>query len=149
MKIFNKKFRREYQEIEKYEAGISLTGAEVKSARAGRIKLDGGFVKILGFEAYLVNAEIQVYEYARPLGYDLRRTRKLLLHKNEIIKLKAKIAAAGGLTIVPVACYNKDVLIKLEIALAKPRRERGTKKFDKVRDEKRREEKEAKEYLKN
>lgn len=149
MKILNRKFRREYQEIEKLEVGIVLTGAEVKSVRAGRIRLDDAFVKILGSEAYLVNGEIAVYEYARPQLYEPRRTRKLLLHKNELIRLRTKISSAGGLTIVPVSCYNKDGFVKLEIALARPRKERGTKKFDKQRDIKREEEKKVKEYLKN
>ena len=134
MKIFNRKFRRDYQEIEKYEVGISLTGPEVKSVRAGRIRLEDSFVKILGSEAYLINAEISVYEYARPQGYDSRRTRKLLLHKREIIRLKTKLSSAGGLTIAPVSCYNKDSLIKLEIALAKGRKGLEKKKLEKKRD---------------
>ena len=113
MKIFNRKYRRDYQEIEKYEVGIALSGAEVKSVRAGRIRLEDSFVKILGSEVYLINAEISIYEFARPQGYDLRRTRKLLLHKKEIIRLKTKLASVGGLTIVPVSCYNKAGLIKL------------------------------------
>src|SRR3989337_3711447 len=100
MKILNRKFRRDYQEIEKYEGGIALTGAEVKSVRAGRVKLEDSCVKIVSSEVYLVNAEVSIYEYARPQGYDLRRTRKLLLHKREIIRLKTKLAGAGGLTIV-------------------------------------------------
>lgn len=149
MKIFNRKFRRDYQELEKYEVGIVLSGAEVKSVRAGRIRLEDSFVKILGSEAYLVNADISIYEYARPQGYDPRRTRKLLLHKKEIIRLKTKIASHSGLTVVPVSCYNKHSLIKIEVALAKGRRSLEKKKLDKVRDIKRQEEREAKEYLKN
>lgn len=149
MKIFNRKFRRDYQEVEKYEVGIALTGAEVKSVRAGRIKLEDSFVKILGSEVYLLNAQIPIYEYARPQEYDLRRTRKLLLHKNEIIRLKTKLASAGGLTIVPVSCYNKAGLIKLEIALAKGRKSLEKKKLEKARDVKREQEREVKEYLKS
>src|SRR3989338_3472544 len=148
MKIFNRKYRRDYQEIEKYEVGIALSGAEVKSVRAGRIRLEDSFVKILGSEVYLINAEISIYEFARPQGYDLRRTRKLLLHKKEIIRLKTKLALVGGLTIVPVSCYNKAGLIKLEIALAKGRRGLEKKKLEKAKDIKREEEREAKEYLK-
>src|SRR3989338_5243555 len=149
MKIVNRKYRRDFQEVEKYEVGITLTGAEVKSVRAGRIKLEDSFVKILGSEVYLVNALIQIYEYARPQGYDARRTRKLLLHKREIIRLKTKLAGARGLTIVPVSCYNKDSLIKLEIALAKGRRGLEKKKLEKKRDIALDEEREAKEYLKS
>lgn len=149
MKIFNRKFRRDYQEIEKLEAGISLSGAEVKSVRAGRIRLEDSFVKILGSEVYLINAEVSVYDFARPQGYEPRRTRKLLLHKKEIIRLKTKILSHSGLTIVPVSCYNKAHLIKLEIALAKARRELGKKKLEKERDVRREEEREAKEFLKS
>lgn len=148
MKIVNRKFRRDYQEIEKLEVGIILTGAEVKSVRAGRARLDDAYVKILGSEAYLVNAEISVYEQARTVDYDPRKTRKLLLHKKELIRLKTKLSSSGGLTIVPVNCYNKHSFIKLEIALVKPRKEIGRKKFDKQKDIKRREQREAKEYLK-
>lgn len=147
MKVFNRRFRRDYREIEKYEAGIVLDGAEVKSVRNGRINLDDSFVKILGAEAYLINAQIPIYQYSRPQGYDARRTRKLLLHKKEILRLKTKLSSAAGLTIVPICCYNKGDLIKLEIALAK-----GSKNFEKRRLEKRRdiereEEKKAKEYM--
>src|SRR3989344_1287760 len=134
MKIFNRKYRRDYQEIEKYEVGIALTGPEVKYVRAGRIRLEDSFVKILGSEVYLINAEISVYEFARPQNYDPRRTRKLLLHKREIIRLKTKMASPGGLAIVPVSCYNKDSLIKLEIALAKGRKDQEKKKLEKKRD---------------
>ncbi|OGK13179.1 SsrA-binding protein [Candidatus Roizmanbacteria bacterium RIFCSPHIGHO2_02_FULL_37_15] len=149
MKIINRKFRRDYQEIEKYETGIALSGAEVKSVRAGRIKLEDSFVKILGSEAYLLNAQIPIYEYARPQGYELRRTRKLLLHKQEIIRLKTKLAAGHGLTIVPLSCYNKRGLIKLEIALARGRRGLEKKKLEKKRDIAREQEREAKEFLKS
>ncbi|OGK10132.1 SsrA-binding protein [Candidatus Roizmanbacteria bacterium RIFCSPHIGHO2_01_FULL_35_10] len=149
MRIYNRKFRRDYQEVEKYEVGIALTGPEVKSVRAGRIRLEDSFAKIMGSEVYLINAEISVYEYARPQGYDSRRTRKLLLHKREIIRLKTKLAGPGGLTIVPVSCYNKDSLIKLEIALAKGRKGLEKKKLEKKRDIALDEEREAKEYLKS
>ena len=149
MKITNRKFHREYEELEKYETGIVLSGAEVKSIRAGRIRLDDSFVKIIGSEAYLINAEIQVYQYSRLLGYDSKRTRKLLLHKAELVRLKTKLSSGSRLTIAPVSCYNKHGLIKLEIALCKPRKEIGKKKLEKARDIKREEEKKIKEYLKS
>ena len=148
MKIVNRKFHRDYQELEKLEVGISLTGAEVKSTRAGRIKIDDAFVKFIGSEAYLVNAQIAIYQFARPAGYDDRRTRKLLLHKKEIVRLKTKIQSAAGLTVVPVSCYNKRRLLKLEVALAKSRKALGKKKLEKTRDIKRAQEREMKEYLK-
>jgi SsrA-binding protein len=148
MKVINRKFNREYQEIEKFEVGIALTGAEVKSIRDGRIKLDDAYVKVLDSEAYLINAPISVYEYARPQGYDEKRTRKLLLHKKEILRLKVKMQTAAGLTVAPVSCYNKHGLIKLEIALVKPRREIGKKKYEKQQKIQRIQEREAKEYMK-
>lgn len=125
-----------------------LTGAEVKSVRAGRIRLEESFVKIIGSEAYLMNAHISIYQYARPQGYDPKRTRKLLLHKKEIIRLKTKISSHSRLTVVPISCYNKSGLIKLEIALAKGRKGLEKKKFEKRRDIEREQKREAKEYLK-
>jgi len=149
MKIINRKFNRDYQELERYEAGISLTGAEVKSIRAGRMKLEDSFVRILGSEVYLVNAEIPIYEYSRPQEYDLRRTRKLLLHKSEILRIKGKISSHSGLTLAPISCYNKHGLVKLEIALAKGRKSVDKKNLEKKRDIERQEKREVKEYLKS
>lgn len=146
MKIINRKFQRNYQEIERFEAGIVLTGSEVKSIRAGRMRLDEAFVKIIGSEAYLVNAEIAVYDYARPREYEPKRSRKLLLHKKELLRIRTKLAASAGLTVAPVSCYNKDGYIKLEVALAKGRKDLEKRKLEKARDIKRREQKEIKEY---
>jgi len=148
MKIINRKFHREYREIEKYEAGIALTGAEVKSIRSGRLRIDDAFVRIMGSEAYLINAEIPIYEFARSDTYESKRTRKLLLHKRELLKLKVKMAS-GGLTLAPVSCYNKGPLIKLEIALVKGRKDIEKRKIEKKRDIKIREEREMKEYVKS
>lgn len=147
MKVINRKFNREYQEIEKFEAGISLVGAEVKSVRAKNIRLDDAFVKIIGSELYLVNADIPVYRFARPQGYDSKRTRKLLLHKREIMRLKGKLSGGAKLTIAPVSCYNKGANFKIEIALVKARGEIGKKKLEKKRDIERNEKKMIKEYL--
>src|SRR3989339_859417 len=106
MKIFNKKATFEYEIIERIEAGVSLTGAEVKSVKGGHAQLTGAFVRIIGSEAYLVNAQIFPYIYARPDGYDPKRTRKLLLHKSELIRLKSKIDGAN-LTLVPLSWYTR------------------------------------------
>jgi SsrA-binding protein len=148
MKIINRKFHREYREIEKYEAGIVLTGSEVKSIRSGRLRIDDAFVRILGSEAYLINAEIPIYEYARSASYDPKKTRKLLLHKKELLKLKVKMAS-GGLTLAPVSCYNKGPLIKLEIALVKGRKDVEKRKIEKKRDIKIQEERMIKDYIRN
>ncbi|MDH7476006.1 MAG: SsrA-binding protein SmpB [Microgenomates group bacterium] len=149
MKIINRRFNRDYEIIEKYEAGIVLTGPETKSVKAGHIRLEDSFIKIIGNEAYLVNAEVQIYQFAKPQGYDARRTRKLLLHKKELIRLKTKLASGSRLTIAPISCYNKHGLIKLEIALAKAKKEREKRKMEKERDLKREEERRIKEYIRS
>ena len=148
MKVFNRKFSRDYQELERIEAGLVLIGAEVKSVRAGHIRLDEAFVKIIGDEAYLINADVQIYQFSRPQGYDPRRSRKLLIHKKELLKLRVKMSGSSKLTIIPVSCYNKGHIFKLEIALAKGRRDIEKKNLEKRRDIKLEEKREAKEYLK-
>lgn len=125
MKIVNRNAFYDYRLFEKFEAGINLTGAEVKAIREGLANLKGSFVRIIGSEAYLVNAKIFPYKYARPEGYDETRTRKLLLHKKEILAIKSK-AEGQGLTVIPLSFYLKNSLIKLELALAK-----GKKQFEK------------------
>ena len=125
MKITNRRAFYDYRILDRLEAGINLNGAEVKAIRLGHADLTGSFVRIIGSEAYLMNAKIFPYQYARPEGYDERRTRKLLLHKKEIIALKSK-TEGSGLTIVPVSLYTTKHLVKAELALAK-----GKKQFDK------------------
>lgn len=125
MRIDNRKAFFDYQIMEKMEAGINLTGAEVKAVRNGQVDLAGSHVRIVGSEAYLVNSQIFPYQYARPEGYDERRTRKLLMHKKEIMAIKSRIEGAG-LTVVPIALYTTHNLIKCEIALAK-----GKKQYEK------------------
>jgi SsrA-binding protein len=149
MKVVNRTFHRNYQEVEKYEAGIVLTGPEVKSIKEENIKLDDAFVKILDEEAYLVNADIPIYHFARPAGYDPRHRRKLLLHKKELIRLKTKLQSAPSLTIAPISCYNKGHIIKVEIALAKGRKDIEKRKLEKARDIERTEKKMVKEYMKS
>lgn len=128
MKITNRKAFFDALILERFEAGINLLGSEVKAVRLGHADLTGSFVRIIGSEAYLINANIFPYEYARPEGYDPRRTRKLLLHKKEILALKAKMDGQN-LTIVPISLYTTNHRIKLELALGKPK-----KKIDKRRD---------------
>lgn len=132
MKITNKRAHFDYQLLETFEAGINLLGSEVKAVRLGQADLTGSFMRIRGSEAYLVNAKIFPYKFARPENYDERRTRKLLLHKKEIFALKAK-TEGSTLTIVPVLMYTAHNLIKVQLALAKSK-----KKFDKKEAIKRR-----------
>jgi SsrA-binding protein len=125
MNIQNKKAFFEYEILDRVETGIVLTGAEVKSLKGDHAKLDGSFVRIVGSEAYLVNAQIFPYIASRMEGYDPRRTRKLLMHKRELLSLKSKLDGAN-LTLIPLRWYTKGPLIKLEIALA-----RGKKQYEK------------------
>jgi SsrA-binding protein len=125
MKIYNKKATFDYVLQEHFEAGINLVGAEVKAIRLGHADLSASFVRILGSEAYLVNAKVYPYAFARADSFKDTRTRKLLLHKKEIISLKSKMDGSS-LTIVPVSLYTSHNLIKVELALAKSK-----KKFDK------------------
>ena len=148
MKIINRKFHREYSEVEAIEAVISLYGSEVKSIRKGGLKLDDSYAKIMDKGVFLINAQIPIYEYAKIEGYDPKRSRKLLLHKKELLRLRTKIAS-GGLTLAPKSCYNKGPLIKLEIALVKGRKDIEKRKLEKNRDIKRNEKREVKDYMKS
>lgn len=125
MRIFNKRAGFDYELGEHFEAGINLLGAEVKAVRDGKVDLTGSHVRIIGSEAYLIGAQIFPYQYARPENYDERRTRKLLLHKAQILNFRHKMEG-GNLTIVPISLYTTGSLIKLEIALGK-----GKKKYEK------------------
>ena len=147
MKIYNRKFSKNYEKVESFEAGIVLTGDEVKSIRLGRINLDDAYVKIIGQEAYLINGEIAPYSYSSLSNYQPKRTRKLLLHKKEIIRLKTKIQGER-LTIVPVSCYNRGDLIKMEIALVKGRKDVEKRKAEKRKYLLKEEQRKIKEYLK-
>ena len=126
MKTTNRAAFFDYNILEKFEAGINLTGQEVKSVKGGHLSLEGSFVKIVGSEAYLVNAQVHPYINARIENYDPKRTRKLLLHKKEIIAIKSKIEQSN-LTLVPLECYTTTHgLLKLTIGLAK-----GKKQYEK------------------
>lgn len=131
MIIRNRRAPHDYQLFEKIEAGIALTGPEVKSIRQGKMSLEEAFVKIKTGEAFLYNAHIHPYQFADNRSYDPRRTRKLLLHKKELVALASKIKQKN-LTLVPVSCYIKHGIIKIKIALAK-----GKKKYEKREAKKR------------
>lgn len=133
MKITNRKAFYDYEILETLEAGINLLGAEVKAVRLGNADLSGSHIRIIGSEAYLVNAKIFPYTYGRPEGYEENRTRKLLLHKKEIIALKSKTDGAG-LTIIPVSLYTTRSFIKAEIAIAKGKKEYQKKEAKKKKD---------------
>ncbi len=124
--VQNKKASFHYEFLETFEAGIVLTGHEVKAIRTGKAKLDGAYVILRGGEAFLVGASISAYQPANtPKHYDPERPRKLLLSAKELQHL-SRDSGQIGLTIVPLRWYNKGRVVKLAIALA-----RGKKKADK------------------
>ncbi|WP_013325480.1 SsrA-binding protein SmpB [Gloeothece verrucosa] len=129
----NRQARFLYEILETYEAGIELTGTEVKSIRAGRINLKDGYALIRNGEAWLINVHISPYEASgQYFNHDPRRTRKLLLHRKEINKLIGQVEQKG-LTLVPLKMYFKDSWIKVSIGLGQ-----GKKLHDKRETLKRR-----------
>ncbi|WP_327362617.1 SsrA-binding protein SmpB [Streptomyces sp. NBC_01296] len=121
----NKKARHDYAIIDTYECGLVLTGTEVKSLRQGRASLVDGFVSVESGEAWLYNVHVPEYSQGTWTNHSARRKRKLLLHREEIDKLDSKTGETGN-TIVPLSLYFKDGRAKVEIALAK-----GKKEYDK------------------
>ena len=128
MSVFaeNRKAYFDYEIIEIFEAGLVLSGTEVKSIKNGRINLTGSYVNLHSSELYLIGAYIAPYQPKnQPANYDPARSRKLLLRKKEISYLTLKIKQ-GGLTLIPIKIYNKGRRVKLEFGLA-----RGKKQYDK------------------
>lgn len=127
MKIIadNRKARHDYDIIEKIETGLVLKGTEVKSLRQGKANLKDSYASIFHGEAYIEGMHISPYDHGNIFNVDPLRKRKLLLHKNEIIKLEQKVKEKG-LTLVPLRMYFKEGKVKLELSLAK-----GKKLYDK------------------
>jgi SsrA-binding protein len=124
----NRRARHDYHIEEVYEAGLVLTGTEVKSLRAGRASLTDGFGQISDHEVWLHNVHIPEYTQGTWTNHEPRRTRKLLMHRREIDKLASE-TTERGLTLVPLALYFKDGKAKVELALA-----RGKRSYDKRQD---------------
>jgi len=124
----NRKARFEYFLLEKFEAGISLYGSEIKSIRAGQVSLAEAYIQTDGKDAWLMNAHVAPYEQANRFNYDPKRPRRLLLHKREISELWDAVRQKG-MTIVPVQIYLKEGRAKVEVALAK-----GKHMYDKRQD---------------
>src|SRR5919109_2284276 len=118
----NKKARHDYHILDTYEAGLVLTGTEVKSLRQGRASLVDGFVQLDGNEAWLHNVHIPEYAQGTWTNHAARRKRKLLLHRGEIDKLEAKTQETGH-TLVPLQLYFVNGRAKVELALARGKRE--------------------------
>ena len=121
----NRKARHDYFILESLEAGIALTGTEVKSMRAGRVNLKDSYIFIQNNEAFIEGMHVSPYEQGNRFNVDPLRKRKLLLHKKEILKLRAK-TQEQGLSIVPLTLYFKGDKIKVEIAIV-----HGKKLYDK------------------
>ena len=122
----NKKANFDYFILDKFECGIELVGTEVKFIREGKVSIKESYVKILKQELFILNMHIKAYDFGNINNkYSETRTRKLLMHRKEINKLKEKIQEKG-LTLVPLSVYTSRKYIKVEIALA-----RGKKNYDK------------------
>ncbi|MAK45992.1 MAG: SsrA-binding protein [Opitutae bacterium] len=121
--IGNPKARHKFLIGDKYEAGIVLTGTEVKSIRSGNAQISESFARIIKEELFLFNAHIAEYEFGGDQNHATQRPRKLLLKKKEIERIRAEIEAAGK-TIVPLRLYFKDALIKCELAVGTGKNQR-------------------------
>jgi len=141
----NRKALFDYEILEKFEAGLELSGQETKSVKNGHLSLKGAYVTFHGRDANLTNAHISPYKEAGKLeGYDPTQSRRLLLHKREIAYLRGK-SQEKGLTIVPISVYNRGRFVKVEIAVA-----RGKHQYDKRESIKKREvEREIKRVIKD
>lgn len=142
----NKKASFDYFILEKYECGIILKGTEIKSIRATKVSINDSYVRIKNNEAFIINMNIKKYEMGNIFNHDETRERKLLLHKNEIIKLYNK-TILDGLTIIPLKVYLKDGLCKVEIGLCKGKKNYDKREALKERDQKLHIQKTLKNYL--
>jgi SsrA-binding protein len=124
----NRKAARDYFLLDRFEAGIALQGSEIKSVRAGQVSLRESYVRIEDREAWLMNAHIAPYDPASSFNHEPQRPRRLLLHRREIQRLFDKVRSKG-FTLIPTKMYLKAGRAKLEIALA-----RGKKQYDKRRE---------------
>ena len=124
----NRRARHDYHLLERFEAGIVLTGTEVKSLRDGRVTLAQAYADVRDDGVWLIGADISIYDQGNLANHEPGRDRKLLLHRGEIVSLNGKVREKGQ-TIVPTRLYFKDGKVKVELALA-----RGKEKGDKRRD---------------
>ncbi len=147
MKIIarNKLAYHNYFIEEKYEAGLKLVGSEIKSIRQGNVSINEAYVTFKDGEAYVTNMHIAIYKQANIFNHAETRPRKLLLHKKEILNLFSK-TREKGYSIIPISLYIKDGLAKLQIGLAKGKKDYDKRQDLKTRDQKRRMEKVLREY---
>ena len=133
MEILNRKARYDYEIEDTYEAGIVLTGTEIKSIRMGKVNIKDSYAIIRNNEIYLLNTHISLYEEGNRFKHDEDRTRKLLLHKKEILKLKDKLEIEGY-TLVPLKIYFVKNKAKVLIGVAKGKKNYNKKETIKERD---------------
>lgn len=128
--IDNRRARFEYEWLEQFEAGIVLTGTEIKSIRSGQISISEAYARIRDGELWLLSMHIPPYKQGSFSNVDPNRPRKLLIHKNDIVRLSGRVSEKG-LTLIPVRLYFTRGKVKISVALAK-----GKRLWDKRRDEK-------------
>jgi SsrA-binding protein len=141
----NRKARHEYYIEDQYEAGIVLTGTEIKSVRAGTVSLGEGYVQIRNGELWLYEVHIAQYEQAGRLSHDPKRPRKLLMHRKEIIRLQNS-TQERGYTMIPLRMYIKGKLAKVEIGVVRGKRQYDKREVIAQRDADRRIQREWKEF---
>lgn len=125
MEIVNRQANHNYYILDTYEAGIVLTGTEIKSIRNGKCNIKDSYAIIKNYEAFLLNAHISAYEQGNIFNHEETRTRKLLLHKKEILKLRDKVEFEGY-TLIPLKIYFKNGMAKVSLGVCK-----GKKTYDK------------------
>lgn len=145
IEINNRKAKYDYEILDTYEAGIVLTGTEIKSIRQGSANLKDSYATIKNNEAYLLNMHISHYKEGNIFNHDETRTRKLLLHKKEILKIRDKIEIAG-LTLIPIKLYFKKNKAKILLGIARGKKEYDKREAIKQRDIDRNLKKEYKNY---
>ena len=145
MEIINRKARFDYEIEDEYEAGIVLKGTEIKSIRNGKANIKDSYAIIRNNELYLLNTHISLYEEGNRFNHEETRTRKLLMHKREILKLKDKIEKEGY-TLIPLKMYFKGSKLKVLIGLAKGKKNYDKRETIKERDIKRKIERDLKNY---
>jgi len=118
----NRKAFHDYHILEQVEAGLALHGTEVKSVRAGRVNLRDAYARLQGGEMWLMNAHVSPYEQGNRWNHEPLRARKLLMHRNEILRLSSEAQRAGG-TLVPLSVYDKRGKIKVQLGVAKGKRQ--------------------------
>lgn len=130
----NRKAYHDFFVLEKLEAGLVLTGTEIKSAREGKVQLRDSYADIVGGEAWILNAHFSPYSHGNIWNHDPTKKRKLLLHKQEILKLFAKVREKG-LAIIPLKLYLKNGLLKCELGVCKGKKLHDKREAEQTRDQ--------------